>query len=87
MKKLLILLLTITTILLPLQDGRADESLKVGVMTHLTGDFSAWGQAYIEGITLGQERINSAGGIQGKKVVLVIEDTRFDSALTASASK
>ena len=87
MKKIQILLLTIITILLPLRGGFADENLKVAVMTHLTGDFSAWGQAYIEGIMLGQERINSSGGIQGKRVTLVIEDTRFDSALTASASQ
>jgi branched-chain amino acid transport system substrate-binding protein len=67
--------------------ARAEDGLGVGAMTHLTGDFAAWGQAYIEGITLGQEQVNASGGIHGKDLTLEIEDTRFDSALTATASK
>jgi branched-chain amino acid transport system substrate-binding protein len=66
---------------------RAEDEIKVGVMTHLTGDFAAWGQAYVQGITLAQENINNSGGVKGRRISLTVEDTRFDSALTASATK
>lgn len=66
---------------------RAEDEIKIGVMTHLTGDFAAWGQAYIQGITLAQENVNNSGGVKGRRISLIVEDTRFDSALTASATK
>jgi branched-chain amino acid transport system substrate-binding protein len=82
-----LLLAVIFAILLPLESLRAEDEFKIGVMTHLTGDFAAWGQAYMDGIMLGQEQVNATGGIDGKHVALAIEDTRFDSALTASAAQ
>lgn len=84
---LLRFLFLVVTIFSTFQTTTAADSVKVGVMTHLTGDFAAWGQAYLEGITLGQEKINASGGIRGRNVALEVEDTRFDSALTATAAK
>lgn len=52
-------------------------------MTDLTVDFAAWGQAYLEGITLAREHVNSSSDVGGKSVELDIEDTRFNPALTA----
>jgi len=74
-------------VFLSFRSAVAEDDVRVGIMTHLTGDFAAWGQAYLEGITLGQGIINSSGGIRGRTVALEIEDTRFDSVLTATASK
>jgi branched-chain amino acid transport system substrate-binding protein len=79
--------LALLGLLIPFENVRAESELKVGVMTHLTGDYAAWGQAYVEGITLGQEQVNTTGGVNGRRIILVTEDTRFDSALTASSTK
>jgi branched-chain amino acid transport system substrate-binding protein len=65
----------------------AADEIKIGVMLHLGGDFAAWGQAYLEGITIAQEELNASGGVGGKRVSLIVEDIRFDSRLTAAASK
>ncbi len=77
----------ILLIFFPGRGASADEAIKIGLMTHLTGDFAAWGQAYLEGVTLGQEQLNSSGGVRGINIALEIEDTHFDSASTATASK
>jgi branched-chain amino acid transport system substrate-binding protein len=63
------------------------KDLPIGVMFHLTGDFAAWGKAYLEGVELAQEEINASGGVNGRKLKLVVEDIRFDPRATASASK
>jgi len=77
------------TVLVPCQvvGGAEKKPVKVGVMLHLGGDYAAWGRAYLEGIELAQDEINSAGGINGRKLALITEDIRFDSRMTASASK
>ena len=77
--------MVLTGSMYPLQGfAPTDATFNIGFAT---GDFAAWGQAYLEGITLGEELTNRSGGIRSRQVELVVEDTRFDSALTASASK
>jgi branched-chain amino acid transport system substrate-binding protein len=69
----------------------ADNSsteVKIGVLMPLTGEFAMPAAAFREGIELAQKQINSQGGIDGKKLILIIEDTRSDPKVIASiASK
>ncbi len=50
------------------------EPIKVGVYGDLTGQTSSFGQSTKNGIELAVEEINAAGGVNGSKIVLVIED-------------
>lgn len=50
------------------------DTIKVGVYGDLTGQTSSFGQSTKNGIELAVEEINNAGGINGKKIQLVIED-------------
>ena len=50
------------------------DTIKVGVYGDLTGQTSSFGQSTKNGIELAVEEINNAGGVNGKKIVLVIED-------------
>ena len=59
------------------QEG-ADSIIKVGVPEPLTGDLSQYGVAIKEGIELKVEEINNAGGINGKKIELLVQDTKGD---------
>lgn len=54
--------------------GPAGDTIKVGVYGDLTGPTSSFGQSTKNGIELAVEEINNAGGINGKKVTLVVED-------------
>lgn len=86
-------ILRLTTLILSLlifiapQKSSANDEIKIGVMLHLGGEFAAWGQAYLQGITLAQGEINNRGGIKGKQVSLVVDDIRFNPQLTATVSK
>ncbi len=50
------------------------DTIKVGVYGDLTGATSSFGQSTKNGIELAVEEINAAGGVNGKKIVLVVED-------------
>lgn len=50
------------------------DTIKVGVYGDLTGQTSSFGQSTKNGIELAVEEINNGGGVNGKKIQLVIED-------------
>ncbi|MCD9186599.1 MAG: ABC transporter substrate-binding protein [Pyrinomonadaceae bacterium] len=50
------------------------DTIKVGVYGDLTGQTSSFGQSTKNGIQLAVDEINAAGGVNGKKIELVVED-------------
>lgn len=50
------------------------EPLRIGAVLPLTGDAAAWGQQGRWGIELAVREINSAGGIQGRRLEVILED-------------
>lgn len=61
------------------------ESIKIGGAFALTGFASTWGEADRNGAMLAVEEINKNGGINGKPVEILIEDTMSDNLKTLSA--
>lgn len=62
----------------------AADTIKVGVVGPRTGGAAATGKAFEEGIALALDKINGAGGVLGKKLEVVFEDTAGDPAKAAS---
>ena len=54
--------------------GNTGDTIKVGVYGDLTGQTSSFGQSTKNGIELAVGEINAAGGVNGKKIELVVED-------------
>lgn len=52
----------------------AEDSVKVGIVLPLTGDQAKFGEVEKLSFDLALEEINAAGGINGKKLELLIED-------------
>ena len=50
------------------------DTIKVGVFADLTGQTSSFGQSTKNGVELAVEEINNAGGVNGKKIELIVED-------------
>jgi branched-chain amino acid transport system substrate-binding protein len=68
--------------------GGAGDTYKVGAILSLTGSYAALGASEKNALELEVKRINDAGGIEGKKVELLIEDDGTDEAkAVAAASK
>ena len=51
--------------------GGAEETIKIGYVSALSGDTALWGQAGLNGMQLVAEEINAAGGVLGKKIEVI----------------
>jgi len=59
-----------------------EEEIRVGFIGPLTGDVASVGIDNLRGIEVAVDDINKAGGINGKKVKLIVEDDAFDEKQT-----
>lgn len=84
MKRIILTIMTAISVILPMacvdkggtntgQTGGGD-TIKVGVFADLTGQTSSFGQSTKNGIQLAMDEINAAGGINGKKIQIIVED-------------
>jgi len=60
--------------------GGGSGPITYGVLSCFTGRLASLGQAMIQGAKVAQSEINTAGGVLGRKVVLVTGDTSCDVA-------
>jgi branched-chain amino acid transport system substrate-binding protein len=61
----------------------ADEPVKIGLDNPLTGTFAALGKNELIGAQLAVEQINAKGGILGRQVELLVEDSTSGDTATA----
>ena len=66
---------------------RAEETIKIGEFASLTGKQASFGQTNHRGVLTAVEELNAAGGILGRKLELVTEDTRSMQGEAATAVK
>jgi len=63
----------------------AQEPLKIGVISPITGPFSSMGEEAWKGVRVALDVINAKGGIQGRKVEYIFHNTPdVDSAIAAT---
>jgi branched-chain amino acid transport system substrate-binding protein len=63
--------------------ARAAETVKIGLDNPLTGTFAALGKNELIGAQLAIEQINAKGGILGRQVELLVEDSTSGDTATA----
>jgi len=66
-----------------------EETIKVGAILMLSGEFAVIGAEMQKGISIAVDEINSSGGVNGKKVEVIFEDSGFVNSgkLTTAAQK
>lgn len=57
-------------------DGKKSDVIKIGEFASLTGKEATFGQSSHEGTVLAIEELNAAGGVLGKRIELLTEDTQ-----------
>ena len=67
--------------------AKEDEEMKIGAILPLTGDGAKYGEAAKKGIDLAVEDINLKGGIKGRKIKVVFEDSQGSPAIGVAAVK
>jgi len=89
-KRILIFLLICLSLVLLVTAGCTSQSepggapedaageIKIGVVATLSGDGADYGVSIKRGLETARDRINGAGGINGRKISLVIEDSHGD---------
>ena len=50
----------------------AGNTIKIGEIATVTGDFAAYGVAEVEAVKMAVKEINAKGGIMGKKVEVIM---------------
>lgn len=77
---LLLAAVLLTLVMSPLYGctKKGESDIKVGAIIPLTGPFASYGEPVRDGMMLAIEEINKGGGINGKKVKLIIEDDTGD---------
>jgi branched-chain amino acid transport system substrate-binding protein len=84
-RSLLSLLLMLVLVLSAFAPAMAEEVIKIGGIGVLSGDYALYGLAVKEGVDLYVKQANEAGGVNGKKVEVVWEDTQGEAANAISA--
>ncbi len=85
MKRLVSILLCVMMIAMGVSFAAAEDTIKVGHITPLTGAIAAYGVAVSNGVNLAAAEINAAGGVLGKQIEVITKDNQFDVAETISA--
>lgn len=63
---------------------KGEETIKIGIIGHFSGEYADYGIPMKNAVELAIKETNNGGGIDGKKLVLVIEDDGTDSAKAAT---
>ena len=58
--------------------GITDNEILIGTIQDLSGPIVSIGKPLVSGMTMRVEQINAAGGINGRKIRLIVEDCAYD---------
>ena len=60
--------------------GGGDDTYKIGVMESMTGPGETYGQAIVKAKQMAVDQINAAGGIDGRTLEIIVEDSKCSAA-------
>ena len=63
-----------------------DNEIRLGVISPASGNYADLGAAERRGITMAVEEINAAGGVLGKQIKMIVEDTEDQSCCRRAES-
>jgi len=69
-----ILAVIVLAIIIVFSINGANGALKIGLVAPLSGDTATWGYNTVAGVQLAIDEFNAKGGINGKKIELIVED-------------
>ena len=86
MKKVLAIVLVVAMMFgMTACSGSGGDTIKIGVIAPLTGDVAVYGNAVNDAVKLYTDKVNAEGGIDGKKIELVVYDDKGDATEAVNA--
>lgn len=61
----------------PTNDGVTDTEVVFGTHSDLTGPIAIWGVGIVNGLRMRIDEANAAGGVHGRQIRLVVEDSQY----------
>jgi branched-chain amino acid transport system substrate-binding protein len=83
----LLVLSAVLTLLSPTVPAFAQETLKIGAPQPMTGPDAPFGDKFKKAYGLAVEEINAKGGVNGKKLEVILEDHQAKNALAATVAE
>ena len=68
-------------------EGISASEIVIGTHQDLSGPIKGWGVPVSNGMKMATEEINAAGGVNGRKIRLVVEDSGYDPKKAVLASQ
>lgn len=65
----------------------AEDPIKIGVISPLTGPVSSYGQSARNGIVMGFDHVNADGGINGRMIEYIVLDDQGDPTESANSAR
>ena len=66
--------------------GVSDDTISIGSHTDLSGGLAIWGVPLTNGQRMRYDEANAAGGIHGRRIELIVEDTQYQMPLAIKAT-
>jgi len=82
----IVIVLIVVGIIIYQNNQNKEETIKIGFIGPLTGDGAIFGMPEKNAMELIKDRVNSNGGINGKKIEVIYEDGRCDSREAVSGA-
>jgi len=68
-------------------DGISATEIVIGTHQDLSGPIKVWGVPVSNGMKMAVEEINAAGGVNGRKIKMILEDSGYDPKRAVLASQ
>ena len=81
----IVVVVVLAIVLVITQTKKEQEEIKIGAIFALTADAAKYGERSKRGVELALEEINAKGGIRGKNINIIYEDSQGDPQKTVSA--
>src|SRR6476619_3029094 len=84
MKRILVTLIVSLSLLSACQNQGGGDKVRIGVFMSTTGSTANFGISSTNGIKMAADEVNSAGGINGKQIDVLVQDDRSDAQEAAT---
>ncbi len=84
MKRILVASIVLASLLTACNNGGGGDKVRIGVFMSTTGTTANFGISSVNGIKMAADEVNSAGGINGKQIDLLVQDDRSDASEAAT---
>ncbi len=78
-------ILIVLAYLFTISQSRVVEDIKIGFVLPLTGDAATYGEPMKNAASIAVEEINKSGGIDGRRIVAIFEDSKCEGKIALTA--